>query len=59
MTSKEAIDRYILLESQLERATSRLMEEKLVHELGKLEIIDGVTSDKVRERKAQIKRGEE
>ena len=58
MTSKEAIDRYILLESQLGRVTSRSMEGKLIHELGKLEIINGVTPDKVRERKAQIKRGE-
>ncbi len=42
----EAIDKYVDLERQLERA-SQSEEEELIHELGRLEIVYGVTTDDV------------
>jgi len=42
----EAIDRYVDLERQLERA-SQSEEEELIHELGRLEIVYGITTDDV------------
>lgn len=47
------IDRYIRLEIQLEQATSREQEERLITELGKLEMVHGITTDDVKRRKQE------
>ena len=47
------IDMYIRLESRLERATSPEEEERLIHRLGSLEIVEGITTNEVEARKIQ------
>ena len=54
MATNQAIDKFIKLERRLERCTSQREEEKLIHQLGTLEVIDGVTRDDVRRRRREI-----
>jgi len=58
LPTTKAVDRYILLESRLERTiTGSATEASILRQLSKLEVIGGVTIDDVIKRKQELREG--